>query len=368
MLNIKCDNGIEILYSVTKGNTIDKIYDEELTSKVKTVIDKLNNINYFENNVIETAKEMLSSPFFYIGHELMDNRLYTIPQISDTLEINARQLQEFFKWDKEIAAELDEIVTISHNITHMIEEHMPDNYKDQHHSDMENLTNHGVPVSKTVKIDINGGVGCNCNQKWEEYETSRYFKGLDFTGLHDTPQMGYKTLLWCTDSKPKVNHESSCLDDVLIAYDPRSVKEIGTQIKDATTDIIKQMLEDRKIENIHILVGKQLDKPKIDEDQEEITKEQAEMYKLTDNTIVKTSVTKSHVEGVDEELTSELQGQILNELTSNGYRIDKKECMYGCGGTGKKIMGSDYMIKEGELFIAELMEFQPQLDCRIIVP
>jgi hypothetical protein len=357
MIEEACKNGIKKIYSITKSNIIDKIYDNELTPKIKGLMEELEKSNS-DADLVNMAKEALGSHHWNIGHDLADDRFWKIPYTAGILEQDAGAMMGYFKDNKEVAAKLDDISIVARNMAHIVEEHMPKKNDEPLSAEREILASHGIEIPK---FKTNSGMGCTCGQKWEEWETGRIFEGLDFSDFYGKPQIGYRTLLWCSRDQPK-----GAFSNVLVAEDERSVKEIGREIKGASADLIQKILdENRKVQSVHVLVGKKIEKPKIEIKSYSvgIPKETVEQFKLTDSTIVKTMVWGPHMEGVNENLTVELQNLISDELKPHGYKTTMKSSMYGWGGEDKAIFGSGLELTSGELYVTELMESQPELAC-----
>ena len=90
----------------------------------------------------------------------------------------------------------------------------------------------------------------------------------------------------------------------LIGVDRRDLGEIGAQIKSVASEALKELsAKNKDIKDIYIEISKKVEVPQI---QSQITKENAENFKLTDETLTLVGVMMSNTDRSDDALSQNL--------------------------------------------------------------
>ena len=163
--------------------------------------------------------------------------------------------------------------------------------------------------------------------------------------------IGERTILYDVKTQPRTNKEEYSY--FLIGDDSRNIGEIGLEIRKniLSSGIVEQLVnEGRPMDSIEVLVCKELYRPGSRERPDDMTKEEAKKYKLTDKTFIDPWV-KSHkrMVGTDIDLTIQLGTEIYKDLQKKGYTLHG-----GTYGAGK--METGLCEFRGVMYLAEEMK------------
>ena len=172
---------------------------------------------------------------------------------------------------------------------------------------------------------------------------------LDLKDFYPDSGFGNKTSLNRVDIKPIRPH--SGYNKSLIGVDRRSVGDIGAKIEHVASEALKEFrVKNSDVDNIYVGVHKKLEGPST---HPLITKEEAEKYRLTDDTLIKSAVMMHHPSGSDFELSSELNELIHEALGLDAYAPVEVDCVQRYFNFDKYVCVSDFDLKKGDFYLGE---------------
>ncbi|MCK5333318.1 MAG: hypothetical protein KAJ24_02315 [Candidatus Aenigmarchaeota archaeon] len=134
-------------------------------------------------------------------------------------------------------------------------------------------------------------------------ENDRDDSKLDLTNFFPYYGLGTRSIINNVSTRPVGSYQGP-YNKYLIGVDRRDLGEIGAQIKSVASEALKELsAKNKDIKDIYIEISKKVEVPQI---QSQITKENAENFKLTDETLTLVGVMMSNTDRSDDALSQNL--------------------------------------------------------------
>lgn len=173
---------------------------------------------------------------------------------------------------------------------------------------------------------------------------------LELKDFYPGPELGgFVKSLTHVNIVPRVEH-SGTWNKYLSGVDRRSVRDIGAQIIYVASDALKELKNNPDVEHAFIEVYKKLEGPPTPLP---MTKEAAEEYRLTDDTIIHSGVMMRSTRESDDALSSKLNDLFHEALGLTNYAPVTVDILQKHSHSNKQVRMDNFQLEKGVFYLGE---------------